>query len=62
MSDGNLLYYGGNLPVLRRYVQDRSFDSVYLDPPPNTAQDSNVPRSVVSSSEIATVRQLSPPH
>jgi adenine specific DNA methylase Mod len=29
----NLLYYGDNLDVLRRYVADESVDLVYLDPP-----------------------------
>jgi hypothetical protein len=29
----NLLYFGDNLDVLRRHVQDESVDLVYLDPP-----------------------------
>lgn len=32
MAD-NTLYYGDNLDVLRRHVQDASVDLVYLDPP-----------------------------
>lgn len=38
----NLLYYGDNLDVLRRYVADESVDLIYLDPPFNSAQDYNV--------------------
>ena len=38
----NLLYYGDNLDVLRRYVADESVDLVYLDPPFNSAQGYNV--------------------
>ena len=36
MSDGNqpnLLYYGDNLDILRRYVKDETVDLIYLDPP-----------------------------
>src|SRR5947209_6086388 len=40
--DGNLLYYGDNLDVLRRYVDDESVDLVYLDPPFKSNQDYNV--------------------
>ncbi len=29
----NTLYYGDNLDILRRYVQDETVDLVYLDPP-----------------------------
>ena len=29
----NLLYYGDNLDILRRYLPDASVDLVYLDPP-----------------------------
>jgi site-specific DNA-methyltransferase (adenine-specific) len=38
----NLLYYGDNLDVLRRYVDDESVDLVYLDPPFNSNQSYNV--------------------
>lgn len=38
----NLLYYGDNLDVLRRYVPSDSVDLVYLDPPFNSNQDYNV--------------------
>src|SRR5436190_17957203 len=44
MSDAppNLLYYGDNLDILRRYVDDESVDLVYLDPPFNSNADYNV--------------------
>ena len=38
----NLLFYGDNLDVLRRYVKDESVDLVYLDPPFNSNADYNV--------------------
>jgi site-specific DNA-methyltransferase (adenine-specific) len=36
------LYYGDNLDILRRYVDDESVDLVYLDPPFNSARNFNV--------------------
>ena len=41
MTD-NKLYYGDNLDILRRYVDDESVDLVYLDPPFNSNADYNV--------------------
>ena len=38
----NSLYYGDNLDILRRYVQDESVDLVYLDPPFKSDQNYNV--------------------
>jgi len=38
----NTLYYGDNLDVLKKYIQDESVDLVYLDPPFNSNQDYNV--------------------
>ncbi len=38
----NVLYYGDNLDILRRYVKDETVDLVYLDPPFNSAQTYNV--------------------
>lgn len=38
----NVLYYGDNLDILRRYVPDASVDLVYLDPPFNSNRDYNV--------------------
>jgi DNA modification methylase len=41
MAD-NVLYFGDNLDVMRRYVTDASVDLVYLDPPFNSNADYNV--------------------
>ena len=38
----NLLYYGDNLDVLRRHIDDESVDLVYLDPPFNSNASYNV--------------------
>jgi len=38
----NVLYYGDNLDILRRYVSDESVDLVYLDPPFNSNASYNV--------------------
>jgi site-specific DNA-methyltransferase (adenine-specific) len=38
----NTLYYGDNLDVLRRHIDDESVDLVYLDPPFNSARSYNV--------------------
>jgi len=38
----NRLYYGDNLDVLRRHVEDASVDLVYLDPPFNSNASYNV--------------------
>ncbi|MGB6839080.1 MAG: DNA methyltransferase [Microgenomates group bacterium] len=38
----NLLYYGDNLDILRRYVKDESVDLIYLDPPFNKNVNYNV--------------------
>ncbi len=38
----NLLYYGDNLDVLRRYIKDETVDLVYLDPPFNSNANYNV--------------------
>jgi DNA methylase len=40
--DANALYYGDNLNVLRRYINDESVDLIYLDPPFNTNATYNV--------------------
>jgi len=39
---GNMLYYGDNLEILRRYIKDETVDLVYLDPPFKSQQDYNV--------------------
>ena len=36
-----MLYYGDNLDILRRYLNDESVNLVYLDPPFNYAQNYN---------------------
>ncbi len=41
-ENGNQLFYGDNLDILRRYVQDESVDLVYLDPPFNSNKSYNV--------------------
>src|SRR5438034_455674 len=38
----NTLYYGDNLPVMRRYLKNESVDLVYLDPPFNSNATYNV--------------------
>jgi site-specific DNA-methyltransferase (adenine-specific) len=38
----NLLYYGDNLDVLGRHIDDETVDLVYLDPPFNSNQDYNI--------------------
>jgi site-specific DNA-methyltransferase (adenine-specific) len=38
----NVLYYGDNLDILRRYLPDAVADLVYLDPPFNSNRDYNV--------------------
>jgi hypothetical protein len=38
----NVLYYGDNLDILRRYQPDAAVDEAYLDPPFNSNRDDNV--------------------
>ena len=38
----NVLYYGDNLDILRKYIPDESVDLVYLDPPFNSNASYNV--------------------
>lgn len=40
--DSNVLYYGDNLDILKRYIKDESVDLIYLDPPFNSNQNYNV--------------------
>ncbi len=40
--DTNVLYYGDNLEILRKYIPDNSIDLVYLDPPFNSKTTYNV--------------------
>ena len=41
-ESGNMLYYGDNLDILRRYIPDESVDLVYLDPPFNSNATYNI--------------------
>ena len=50
----NSLYYGDNLDILRRYVQDESVDLVYLDPPFKSDQTYNVLFQEKDGSESAS--------
>ncbi len=38
----NVLYYGDNLEILRKYIPADSVDLIYLDPPFNSQKDYNV--------------------
>jgi site-specific DNA-methyltransferase (adenine-specific) len=38
----NVLYYGDNLDILKRYINDETVDLIYLDPPFKSDQDYNV--------------------
>jgi DNA modification methylase len=37
-----ILYYGDNLDILRKYLQDETVDLIYLDPPFNSQRDYNL--------------------
>lgn len=38
----NILYYGDNLNILRKYIQNESVDLIYLDPPFKSNQSYNI--------------------
>ena len=40
--EGNVLYFGDNLQILREHVDDESVDLIYLDPPFNSNQSYNI--------------------
>ncbi len=40
--DTNVLYYGDNLEILRKYIPDESVDLIYLDPPFNSKATYNI--------------------
>lgn len=40
--DANILYYGDNLEILRKYIPNNSVDLIYLDPPFNSKATYNV--------------------
>jgi DNA modification methylase len=50
----NVLYYGDNLDILRRYVKDESVDLIYLDPPFNSNATYNVLFKEKDGSEAAS--------
>jgi 16S rRNA G966 N2-methylase RsmD len=50
----NVLYYGDNLDILRRYLPAAAVDLVYLDPPFNSNRDTT------SSSATSRARQAMP--
>src|SRR5437773_12227172 len=37
----NMLYYGDNLEVLRKYIRDETVDFCYIDPPFNSKRNYN---------------------
>ncbi|MDQ1328856.1 MAG: hypothetical protein QG641_2142 [Candidatus Poribacteria bacterium] len=39
---GNILYYGDNLDILRKYIPDNLVDLIYLDPPFNSKANYNI--------------------
>lgn len=47
----NVLYYGDNLDILRKYIPDESIDIIYLDPPFNSKRDYNIIFKEVSGEE-----------
>jgi len=38
----NILYYGDNLDILKKYIPDNSIDLIYLDPPFNSKSNYNI--------------------
>lgn len=40
--NGNCLYFGDNLEVMRRHIKEESTDLIYLDPPFNSKKDYNL--------------------
>jgi len=49
----NTLYYGDNLDIMRRYIEEESVDLVYLDPPFKSNQDYNILFSEQNGSRAA---------
>jgi DNA modification methylase len=46
----NMLYFGDNFEVLQQYVEPRSVDLVYLDPPFNSKAKYNLLRFDIRAS------------
>lgn len=42
MFESNLLFYGDNLEILRKYIPDETIDLIYLDPPFNSRRAYNI--------------------
>ncbi len=40
--DGDALFYGDNLEILRNHIEDEKVDLIYLDPPFNSNANYNV--------------------
>ena len=59
MAD-NVLYYGDNLGILRRFIKDESVDLVYLDPPFNSNQTYNVLFAAKDGTEAAAQIEARP--
>jgi len=38
----DVLYFGDNLEILRKYIPENSIDLIYLDPPFNSKKDYNI--------------------
>ena len=38
----NTIYYGDNLPIIKKYIKDESIDLIYLDPPFNSKKQYNM--------------------
>ncbi|HQP99982.1 MAG TPA: DNA methyltransferase, partial [bacterium] len=50
----NILYYGDNLDILKRYIASDSVDLIYLDPPFNSNVDYNVLFTEKNGSDAAS--------
>ncbi len=54
--DTNILYYGDNLEILKKYIPDNSIDLIYLDPPFNSKATYNIlfkePTGVPSQAQL----------
>jgi 16S rRNA G966 N2-methylase RsmD len=58
----NVLYYGDNLDILRRYIADESVDLIYLDPPFNSNRDYNFRMAALSQGRRATTTRSTLPN
>jgi methylphosphotriester-DNA--protein-cysteine methyltransferase len=54
----NVLYYGDNLEILRRYIEDESVDLVHLDPPFKSDQDFNILFAERNGGQTAAQREV----